>query len=177
LRKQWRCSRPVSTFDDSTAPALQRKMRGRGLTLTHDGGDHRAERGEAAPAGSGRRRMGAGRGRRGSLRPPTWVAGRLGGGGGSPDGGSCGGWGRPRTGRIGGWGRKKKHGRLKVRTTLPRLLAPYLHGTTPKAMAPYKNRTTPCLLAPTFLTEFVPHHGGSDVAQDSATSLGAVPCT
>jgi hypothetical protein len=92
----------VSTFDDSTAPALQRKMRGRGLTLTHDGGDHRAERGEAAPAGSGRRRMGAGRGRRGSLRPPTGVAGRLGGGGGSPDGGSCGGWGRPQTRRIGG---------------------------------------------------------------------------
>jgi hypothetical protein len=44
-------------------------------------------------------------------------------------------------------------------------------------MAPYKNNTTPCLLAPLFLTEFVPRHGGPDVAQDDATSLGAVSCT
>jgi hypothetical protein len=44
-------------------------------------------------------------------------------------------------------------------------------------MAPYKTSTAPCLLASLFLTEFVPRHGGPDVAQDGVTSLGVVPCT
>jgi hypothetical protein len=77
-------------------------------------------------------------------------------------------------GRRGGWGRKKRHDGLKVRTTAPRPLAPYLHGMAPKALALYKNRTTPCVLAPSFLIEFVPATGEPDVAQDGATSLGAV---
>jgi hypothetical protein len=155
---------------DSTAPALQRKMRGRGLTLTHDGGDGRAGRGEAAagriwPAADGRWMGAAGilasaYGCDWAPRQPGRVAGRrqLRGLGAAADG---------KKRRV---GEEEEAQRLKVRTTAPWPLAPYLH-------TPYKNRTAPCLLAPSFLIEFVPRHGEPDVAQDGATSIGVISCT